>query len=147
MSIATFLDTNNLEANTLVVQVIKQINPCSFIVGDSSRLALLDIKENPHHEKDIKVGSSVKLLKPLAKDNQTIQTNRKFKPMQTKEVLRLTPSEEDISKLISTTEDIKPKHELITFQSFITNQSQSIIPIITVLVTNVSRIIETKMGK
>jgi hypothetical protein len=84
MSVATFLDTNHLEANTLVIQVIRKLQPCSFIIGDSSRLALLDIKDNPHHEKDLKVGSSVKLLKPLAKDNQTIQTNRKFKPMQTK---------------------------------------------------------------
>ena len=64
-----------------------------------------------------------------------------------KEVLKLTPSEEDISKLIIPTKDNKPTNDLMTFQSFMTNKSQSIIPNIIVLVTNVSRIIETKMGK
>ena len=78
-------------------------------MGDSSGLALLDITENPHHEKELKVTSTVKLLKPVAKDKQTINTNKKFKPMQTKQDLNISQSEEDISKLNVTTGQIPAK--------------------------------------
>ena len=147
MSLTQFLDSNHLPGNILIIQVIRKLKPCVFIVGDSSGLALLDITENPHHEKELKVTSTVKLLKPVAKDKQTINTNKKFKPMQTKQDLNISPSEEDILKLNVTNEEIQPKSDSITFQTIMTNTSQTIISLIIVLITNVSKIIETKMGK
>ena len=114
-------------------------------MGDSSGLALLKIAEN--HEKDIKVGMTVKLIKPVAIDNQTIQSNKSFKPMKSKTKLELTPSEEDLSKFEVKEEESQIKNDLTTFQFIIENQSQIHFPSLTVLVTNVSRIIETKSGK
>lgn len=121
-------------------------------MGDASGLAILDMTENQHHEKDLMIGSTVKLLKPETKDEQTIMTNKKFKPLQTKQTLKLKPSKEDLAKLTLIIEQKEPTEqneqivEHTTFASIRANTSQSLIPQLTVMVTSVSRLIDTKMG-
>ena len=128
------------------------LRSCIYIVGDASGLAILDMTENQHHEKDLMIGSTVKLLKPETKDEQTIMTNKKFKPLQTKQTLKLKPSKEDLAKLTLIIEQKEPteqKEQIVehtTFASIRANTSQSLIPQLTVMVTSVSRLIDTKMG-
>ena len=128
------------------------LRSCIYIVGDASGLAILDMTENQHHEKDLMIGSTVKLLKPETKDEQTIMTNKKFKPLQTKQTLKLKPSKEDLAKLTLIIEQKEPTEqneqivEHTTFASIRANTSQSLIPQLTVMVTSVSRLIDTKMG-
>ena len=74
-------------------------------------MAVLDMTENQHHEKDLKIGSTVKLLKPETKDEQTIMTNKKFKPLQTKQTLKLKPSKEDLAKLTLIIEQKEPTEQ------------------------------------
>ena len=110
MSLKNFLEGQNLPGNTLIVSIIKKLQSSKFIVGDSSGLALLKVAEN--HDKDIKVGITVKLIKPVAIDNQTIQSNKSFKPMKSKTKLELTPSEEDLSKFEVKEEESQIKNDL-----------------------------------
>ena len=121
-------------------------------MGDSSCLAILDITENEHHEKDMIIGSTVKLLKPETKDKQTIMTNKKFKPLQSKQKLKLKPIKDDMTRLSLLHEQKEQKEkkekkiENTTFAFIRANKSQSLIPKLTVMVTSVSRLIKTKMG-
>ena len=147
MALAGFLNTGKLTSNIIVIQVVRKLQCNFFIIGNQSGLALLDISENPHHEKDIREGGSLKLIKPLFIDNQTIQTNKSFKPIPSKETFKLSPSKEDIAKFQIKTENVNQKNNLITIESILANKSQTIIPSLTVMITNVSRIIETKTGK
>ena len=145
MSLKNFLEGQKLPGNTLIVSIIKKLQPFKFIAGDSSGLALLKIAEN--QEKDIQVGMTVKLIKPDAIDNQTIQSNKSFKPMKSKDKIKLTPTEEDLSKFEVKEEKNQIKNDLTTFQFIKENQSQIHFSHLTILVTNVSRIIETNSGK
>ena len=52
------------------------ISPENFIVGDSSSLALLEISKNPNHGEDIKIETTIKLLKPILIDNKSLKTNK-----------------------------------------------------------------------
>ena len=127
--------------------IIRKLQPHTYIVGDSSALALLKLNENHHHEPNIAVGMTVKLIKPRLIDNQTIETNKNFKPIKNKEAIKLQPTEKALKQFKVKEEDIKIQNNLITFQSIQGNQSQTNIPSITFMVSNVSRIIETKTGK
>ena len=60
-----------------------------YIVGDSSCLALLKIPEDPSHEKSISVGLTVKLIKPVVISEDTIESNKNFKPMKSKEDIKI----------------------------------------------------------
>ena len=92
MALLEFLENKLLEKNTLEILVIKMISPENFIVGDSSSLALLDISENPNHGKDIKIGTTIKLLKPILVDHKSLKTNENFRPLESKKMIDLTPS-------------------------------------------------------
>ena len=147
MSLNKFLNGQKLPGNILIISIVQKLQANNYIVGDSSCLALLKISETSQHTRDILVGTTVKLIKPAVIDSQTIQTNSNFKPIICKENIKLTPSEEDLSKFNIKTEDTQSKNDLTTFQSIKTNQSQTNFPSITILVTNVSRIIQTNTGQ
>ena len=74
-------------SNILEVLIIKRINALNFIVGDSSSIALLNLKENPQHEKYLKIGKTMNLLKPIVIDRETLQTNKNFKPFTSKNTI------------------------------------------------------------
>ena len=77
---------------------------------------MLSVTENPQHAKDIKVGSTIKLLKPIMLDNETLQTNKSFRPIKSRTVIELTPSEEEISRFDTKTEERKVSTNLATFK-------------------------------
>ena len=147
MSLKKYLEGHSQAGNTLSILIIRKLQPHTYIVGDSSALALLKLNENHHHEPNIAMGMTVKLIKPRLIDNQTIETNKNFKPIKNKEAIKLQPTEKALKQFKVKEEDIKIQNNLITFQSIQENQSQTNIPSITFMVSNVSRIIETKTGK
>ena len=146
MSLKQFLNGGKLQGHILEIQIIRRHETGYYIVGDSSSLALLSISESPQYEKDLAIDRTVKLIKPELIDNQTIQCNKTFKPMPSKKPLNITVSENDISKLKINTEIKAEKNEkLLSFEAILTDKSQGI-PSLTVLVTSISRTIETSRG-
>lgn len=147
MSLKQFLEKQTLPGNTLAVLIVRKLQPYVYIVGDSSSLGLLQLTENPHHDKAICIGMTVKLIKPILIDDQTIQTNKNFKPIRNKEEIKIKPKEDSLKKFKVKTEENESPNNLITFQSIEENKSQMNIASLTVLVSNISRIIETKTSK
>ena len=98
MSLKQFLEKQTLPGNTLAVLIVRKLQPYVYIVGDSSSLGLLQLTENPHHDKAICIGMTVKLIKPILIDDQTIQTNKNFKPIRNKEEIKIKPKEDSLKK-------------------------------------------------
>ena len=146
MSLKQFLQNGKVTGNILEIKIIRRHETGYYIVADSSGLGLLSTSESPQYEKDLVIDRTVKLIKPEVIDNQTIQCNKTFKPMLSKKPLNITVSENDISKLKINTESKADKNEkLLTFEAILTDKSQGI-PSLTVLVTSISRTIETSRG-
>ena len=108
---------------------------------------MLSVTENPQHAKDIKVGSTIKLLKPIMLDNETLQTNKSFRPIKSRTAIELTPSEEEISRFDTKTEERKVSTNLATFKMIQDNYDITTVSSLTAMVEHLSRIIETNAGK
>ena len=78
MALKHFLDTGELPGNILELAVIKKINLYSFVVGDHSCLAELNLAANPIHAKIIDPGTTIKLLKPFSEDGKIIQDKKHY---------------------------------------------------------------------
>ena len=151
MPLIDLINNGKVPGNILEIKIIKRHDTGYYIIGDTSGLALLSTTESPEYDKVLEVGKTLKLIKPELIEKNTIQCSKSFKPMPSKKILMIEPTEDDISRL-----EIKIKKKEIkqeksekpqTFESILQNKSQTIIPCLTVLVTNVSRMIETKRGK
>ena len=137
------------------LSVIKKIDIYRFIVGDNSALAELNLSANPLHAKDIKVGTTIKLLKPTKLDGKTLQTKKNFKPLKSQKNIEITPppSDDDLAQFETIkdgnlkVENIEGENNSTTFKSVEKMDNQAIIPALTVMVTKVSRIISSKFGK
>ena len=149
MSLKEFLQNKPLEKNLLEIQVIKMITLDKFIVGDSSGLALLDITENPSHAKDIKIGTAIKLLKPILINTQSLKTNKNFRPLKSKKIIDLDISNSDLEKFdtMQGADDTKISNKLTSFATIRALKNQTITNRITAIVGHVSRIIEISKGK
>ena len=62
MSLKKYLEGHSQAGNTLSILIIRKLQPHTYIVGDSSALALLKLNENHHHEPNIAMGMTVKLI-------------------------------------------------------------------------------------
>ena len=147
MTLKKFLEKKFLPGNMLSVTIVKKLQPYQYVVGDSSCLALLKLPEDPSQEKSISVGLTVKLIKPVVISEDIIESNKNFKPMKSKETIKIEYSEDDLSKFKIQTVDKKTESNSTSFQEIKENASQVYFPSITVLVSNVSRLIDTKQGK
>ena len=155
MVLLNFLETSDLPGNILELSVIKKIDIYRFIVGDNSALAELNLSANPLHAKDIKVGTTIKLLKPTKLDGKTLQTNKNFKPLKSQNNIEITPppSADDLAQFETIkdgnlkVENIEGENNSTTFKSVEQMDNQAIIPALTVMVTKVSRVISSKFGK
>ena len=74
MSLKNLLAGQKLQVINL--SVIKELNFCKYLVGDSSCLAILNVTPTPNHQKDILIGKTVKLIKPEVIDHETLKTNK-----------------------------------------------------------------------
>ena len=64
------------------VNVIEELSPSRFIVGDRTGLAIMEIA--PGHEKHVEIGQGIRLLKPNKITEDEISFDNKFTPMKTK---------------------------------------------------------------
>ena len=105
MALKHFLDTGELPGNILELAVIKKINLYSFVVGDHSCLAELNLADNPIHAKIIDTGTTIKLIKPFSEDGKIIQAHKNFKPLKSKTNILISPSAEELAQFESIEED------------------------------------------
>ena len=95
-SLSEFIQSGKLIGNSLTVTVIKKVTAEVYIIGDVSRLGILQIKRN---EKDMKIGAGIKLIKPLQVNENMIQCNPHFKPMKTFDHEKISPKAEEIESM------------------------------------------------
>ena len=80
-NLKAFLSTGHLKGSNLNVLLLKQIRPDSFIIIDSTMVAILDTSESKHHGENLRAGSWYKLIKCQKIDGDVISTSPKFKPV------------------------------------------------------------------
>lgn len=71
-TLKTLLKSGNLKAAFLVVKVVKKIDKDSFIIADSTKVALLDTAGKAGHGKIIKENCWYKLIKCTKGDDKEI---------------------------------------------------------------------------
>ena len=153
MALKHFLDTGELPGNILELAVIKKINLYSFVVGDHSCLAELNLADNPIHAKIIDTGTTIKLIKPFSEDGKIIQAHKNFKPLKSKTNIIISPSAEELAQFESIEEDnskinnIKVQNNLTTFNFVKEFDTQVNLPTLTVMVIKITRILQSKFGK
>ena len=147
-SLCHFLESGKLNGNSLVLTPVKKVTTGYYIVGDSSGLAVLEHNKNG---KEIKIGTTFKLIKPLRVNDTTLKCHPNFSPVKTNEKVNISPSKEEIelieSKVNIGNEELDENKTYLNFESIKKMSPASIIPNVTFLVTNVSRIIQTKSGQ
>ena len=143
-----FLDNGVLKGNFLLLNVVKKIASGKYIVGDSSGLGLMLLD---NEGKEIKMDSTIRLVKPLKVNETTLKCNPKFSPIKTSEKVKISPTKKELKDIENqfefSQEDSDDGKEYINFESIKKMPPSSLIQNVTFLVTNVSRIIQTKSGQ
>jgi hypothetical protein len=143
-----FLDNGVLKGNFLLLNVVKKIASGKYIVGDSSGLGLMLLD---NEGKEIKMNSTIRLVKPLKVNETTLKCNPKFSPIKTSEKVKISPTKKELKDIENqfefSQEDSDDGKEYINFESIKEMTPSSLIQNVTFLVTNVSRIIQTKSGQ
>ena len=112
MSLKNLLAGQKLQVINL--SVIKELNFCKYLVGDSSCLAILNVTQNANHQKDILIGKTVKLIKPEIIDHKTLKTNKNFRPLKATQQINITPSDAEIAKFENKEESDKESDKNVT---------------------------------
>ena len=142
-----FLETGKLNGNCLLLNVIRHLGEGKYIVGDPSGLGLF------FHEKEgkiLKLNSSIKIVKPLKVNDMTLKCSPKLGPMKTLEKVEVLASKRDqnaFEKKCETNQEDSSTKKYTNFDEIKNMPSSSIIENVTFLVTNVSKIIQTKTGQ
>ena len=145
-SLQNFLENGKKSGTILTLTLIKKLSMEKYIVGDKSSLAVL---EYPQNGKDLKIGSGIKLIKPVLIDGKTLKCNSNFSPLKTLDHNKVTPTQEQLLTFESTIEDTQEsskKSEYLTFKEIRKMNTGTIIKNLTFLVTRVSKIIPTNSG-
>ena len=105
---------------------------------------------------DIRIGATIRLLKPILLEDGRIETHKSFSPLKSQNPIEITPSSHDLANFEEMIGDSKnddakiddttPKN-LTTFKTIQGLKNQANISKIPVLVASLSREIETKIGK
>ena len=104
---------------------------------------------------DIKIGATLKLLKPILLENGSIQTNKSFRPLKSKNAIYITVSSLDLAKFeemiddqdIDDAKNNDAPTTSTTFKSIQGLKNQANITKISVIIASLSRLIETRIGK
>ena len=75
---------NGETVKMIQVNIIKEISPTQFIVGDITGIAIMIVEEEVVYKKQIEVGKGLKIVKPQKINDTTISCHPKFSPMKTK---------------------------------------------------------------
>ena len=106
---------------------------------------------------DIRIGATIRLLKPILLEDGRIETHKSFRPLKSQNTIEITPSSHDLANFEEMIGDSKnddakiddttPTKNLTTFKTIQGLKNQANISKIPVLVASLSREIETKIGK
>ena len=133
------------QVNVLQLNILKEIDPKIFIVGDATGLAVLHFNEKPQIG-CVEEGKGIKLLKPKKKDDQTIACHPKFEPMKTKAMV-MKVNQAKVDEMAPEARQANPVDPGIAIQDIIDSFTEhSLIQNILAIVTSVSREIEGKYG-
>ena len=146
-SLQQFLKNGFLEGSFLSVTVVKKITNERYIVGDKTSLAVLEL---PKSGKEMKIGSGIKLIKPIHQNENSLKCNPNFSPVKTLDYEKLTPTKaqlKEIEKKIDITEDTIKQENYITLEAIQKMTPGTVIPTVTFLVTRISRIISASSGQ
>ena len=146
-SLEQFLQKGILSGNFLLLTIVKKHTTGNYIIGDKTCLGVLEHNKNG---KTLKVGTGVKLIKPVKVNEYTLQCNQKFPPARTLQHDTISPDEEDIqhleTKLEMSAQNIK-EEKYLTFEELKKMPPHTMIKQVTFLVTNTSRLMDTNSGQ
>ena len=146
-SLQQFLKNGSLEGSFLSVTVVKKITNERYIVGDKTSLAVLEL---PKSGKEMKIGSGIKLIKPIHQNENSLKCNPNFSPVKTLDYEKLTPTKvqlKEIEKKIDITEATIMIENYITLEAIRKMTPGTVIQKVTFLVTRNSRIISATSGQ
>ena len=147
-----FLESQKLKGNFLLLTVVKEIDEGQYIVGDKSCLGVLDLKKNG---KSLKIGTGIKVIKPMHVNEYTLQSHPHFFPSKSLENEAIIPDKKQICLLERKTkssnesmknESIKNEKHL-TIEDITRMSSSATIPDFNFLVISISKIIQTASGQ
>ena len=95
MTIQDLID--GVKVNWIHVNVIEQLSPTRYIVGDATGLAIMEVASD--HVENVEVAKGVKLTKPSKVDVDEIVSDKRFNPMKTKAKVIPEPSKSKSKRL------------------------------------------------
>ena len=142
-----FLESGTDSGNFISLAMVKKITSEKYIVGDASCLGLLEIKKNG---KEMKIGTGIKLVKPIRINEYTLQCNPHFSPVKTLEFDNIAPKNKEIQVIegkVEISTDDEAKDNNLNFEKIRKMPPKTTIQNVSFLVINASRIIQTKSGQ
>ena len=149
MTIKQLLD--GVKVSWIHVNVMEQLSPTHFIVGDGTGLAIMEI--DPNHVMHVEVGQGIKLVKPNKVTEDEISSDKRFTPMKTKSKTIPKASMERMRALRTKFETQPQTHvgdqtDFIAFETIVNEyKAQAIVKSTLVYVTSKSRLIDGTYGK
>ena len=143
----TVLLNSKQNSGTITVKIIKKINDQFYIIADKTSYALLDLTAYPSYSSLLIPEGSYKLIK-VTKNKDTI-TPSNFQPIKSKQEIKPTQEGTDrISKLEKQVpnKSTKSKDEVSLRDIEEKIKDNTFVANIKVMITTISRIIETKNG-
>ena len=145
-TITDLIQYGKIKASHLLVKVVQQIGPHTFLIADSSDVALLNTSQSESHSKLLIEGCSYKLIKCSRGEANEIVTNKNFKPV--KSLLKVEVG--DISTKMKIIQDSVVKNtdntKYVDFDEVEKKPIHAKIEKLTVKVISKSRTITTKKG-
>ena len=144
----TVLLNSKQTSGTITVKIIKKINNQFYIIADKTSYALLDLTAYPNYSSLLIPEASYKLIK-VTKDKETI-TPSNFQPIKSKQEIKPTQKGTDkISKLekqVTNITSTKSENKISLKDIEEKTKDNTLVSNIKVMITTISRMIETKNG-
>jgi hypothetical protein len=148
MTIQQLLD--GIKVNWIHVNIIEQLSPTTYIVGDATGLAIMETSQLAKYQNYIETGQGLKLIKPNKVETDVIAADHRFSPMKTKPIQLPKPDKRRLAKLQNAPK-VKPAVQQVDYIDFETikndYQENTIVSKTLVYVATVSRLIDGKYGE
>ena len=135
---------NGEQVTCLQVNVLRELSPTQYIVGDRTGMAIMTTDETS--SKFVEVGKGLRMVKPAKVDEKVIKTHPKISPMKTK-AMELDIDYDKMDDLVGQEVKVAPEKTGINFLN-IENDfgDNAVINQVLAYVTSSSRIIDGKFG-
>ena len=105
-TVEALLNGQKQSSGILTIQFIKEVGNATFIVGDNSGVAIMDISDKPSYGKLMNKGCWYKLIKCHKINENSIKPNDKFKPIKVHAKKELLVDQQKIKKLEESLKEI-----------------------------------------